>query len=136
MAISTRKLPHEGCPAVEQVDNDNRDLAVAIAKLSVTIEHLDTRVDRVDKTLDGFNEFTRKLDGMIAQMIRVESMIGEARAQNQHIETLVESLEGRIDRLETQVNGFKTAMRWLAGILALLIAQFSEQLVNLVFSKK
>ena len=128
--------PDDHCPAITRVDSDARDLAVAIAKLSVTIEHLDGRVDRVDKTLEGFGEFTRKFDGIIAQMVRVEGLITSAQAQTAQATERMELLEERIETLERNHAAVKTALRWMAGVIAVIATQFSDQLLALVIGSK
>jgi prefoldin subunit 5 len=115
---------------IERMDSENRELAVTLAKLATSIDHLDERIDKADQSLTGIAEFARKWDQIFQKMSSVETMLIAAQEADRRITATTEKLDKRVDALEGKAKSLTVAIRWVVAMIGALALQFSERVID------
>ena len=115
---------------IERIDSESRSIAIELGKLTIAIEKLDERIDRADQSLDEIAQFGKRLTDMMVQLVKVETLLNTTQETNNKQTKKLEDLTDRLEELERNAKTVKTAIRWIAASIGLILTQFSESLFN------
>lgn len=115
---------------IERIDSESRNIAIELGKLTFAIEKLDERIDRADQSLDEIAQFGKRLTDMMVQLVKVETLLHSTQETNNKQSKKLEDITDRLEELERNAKTVKTAIRWIAASIGLMLTQFGESLFN------